>query len=511
MSETALKSKRILKNTAFLYIRMFFLLFVTLYTSRVLLDKLGFEDFGIFNLVGGLASMFVFFSSSLVNATQRFLNVELAKGDFNKANAILNQHLILYGVIALIIVVISEVIGVWFVRNELQIPPERLDTAIWVFRFTMWSLAIMLLGIVFDSEIIAHEDMNVYSYVGIFEGVAKLLIVFVISYTSIDKLLLYALLLACVTVVTQGGYILYSLRKYKECYFRFVYDKKLLKETRSLVGWNFVGAAVYAVNDSGVNILLNMFFGPVVNAARALSYQVNAALNNFSTNILVSVRPQIVRSYALRDFDYLLKLFYNSSKYSFFFLLLIGLPIIFNVDAILELWQGDVPQYTNIFTILIIIYSLINILTNPVWTLALAVGKLKKYICFGSGVFLLIFPISYIALKLDCPPYYVMVIMIAVRSVYLLVVLKIIMEYITFTFVEYLKKVLYPIIKVLLLSLPFVYLVHTRISAGLLLLLVLEVGCVLLFTFVVGLDRDERSTVISMLKSFLGWGKKIIK
>lgn len=502
MSDTSFKSKRILKNTAFLYIRMLFLLFVTLYTSRVLLDELGFEDFGIFNLVAGIASMFVFFSSSLVNATQRFLNVELSKGDVLKANVILNQHLILYTAIAALVILLAEIFGVWFIRNELQIPLERLDTAVWVFRFAMWSLAIVLVGIVFDSEIIAHEDMNLYSYVGLVEGVAKLVIVYIISGASIDKLFLYALLLLFVTVVTQGMYFIYSKWNYSECFIRFVFDKNVLKETGSLLGWNLVGTAVYALNDSGVNVLLNMFFGPVVNAARAISYQVNAALNNFSANIFVSVRPQIVKSYALGDFDYLLKLFYNSSRYSFFFLFIISLPIIFNVDAILVLWQGSVPEFTGIFTILVLIYSLVNILTNPIWTLALAVGRLKKYICVGSGVFLLIFPISYFLLRMDVPPYYVMFVMIAIRSVYLFVVLRIIKEYIVFTFSEYFKKVLYPIFKLVLVSLPFMFAFEHYVGGvGLFVSLAVQFSILTILTYFVGMCKGDRQYIVSLIKN----------
>lgn len=504
MSDTSFKSKRILRNTAFLYIRMLFLLFVTLYTSRVLLDKLGFEDYGIFNLVGGLAAMFVFFSSSLVNATQRFLNVELSKGDIKKANTILNQHLILYAGIALLVIVISELVGVWFVKNELQIPSERVDTAVWVFRFTMWSLAITLLGIVFDSEIIAHEDMNVYSYVGLLEGVAKLAIVFVISNASFDRLFLYALLLAGVTVLAQVVYMAYALSHYAECSIRFVFDKNILKETSSLLGWNLVGTAVYALNDFGLNVLLNLFFGPVVNAARALSYQVNAALNNFSTNIFVSVRPQIVKSYASKDYDYLLKLFYNSSKYSFFFLFVMSLPIIFNMDGILHVWQKSVPEYTNIFTILILVYSLVNILTNPIWTLALAVGNLKKYICVGSSVFLLIFPISYIVLKMGALPFYVIVVMIVIRSIYLFVVLKIIKEYIEFTFVDYFKKVLLPIFRFVITAVPLMFFINHIIGDGWGLLVNLFVQLILLviLTFYVAMDKKDRGTVIALVKKF---------
>ena len=501
MSENNSKSKRIFKNTIFLYIRMIFLLFVTLFTSRVLLDKLGFVDYGIYNIVGGVAAMFVFFSSSLVNATQRFLNVELGKNDLNRANIIFNQHLLLYIFIAVIVVVLSETLGVWFVRNELVLPIERIEAAVYVFRFTMYSLALSLVGIAFDAEIIAHEDMNVYSYIGLFEGFSKLLIVYMISITTFDRLVVYAFLIFAVTIITQLSYVCYSLRSYKECYFRRVNDLNVIKETFSLVGWNFVGTAVYAINDSGINILLNMFFGPIVNAARAISYQVNAAVNNFSTNFFVSVRPQIVKSYAIGDFDYLMTLFLGSSKYSFFLLWLICFPLIMNTDYILYLWQGDVPQYTAVFTKLILIYSLINVLNNPVWSVALAVGKLRKYICWGSGVFLMTFPMAYVALKLNIEPYCVFLIMCAVRVIYLWVVLCIIKEYIPFTFYAYWRQVIYPILKVVaatsFFSLFFpvsVGVVHLFVSLFLQLLLVL------LFIYMFGLNSGERTMVISFVK-----------
>ncbi len=504
MSENQLKSKRILKNTLFLYIRMIFLLFVTLFTSRVLLDKLGFVDYGIYNLVGGVAAMFVFFSSSLVNATQRFLNVELGKNDLNKANVIFNQHLLLYIIIAVIVVILSETLGVWFVRNELILPVERIDAAVYVFRFTMYSLALSLVGIAFDAEIIAHEDMNVYSYIGLFEGFSKLLIVYLISVTSIDRLVVYAFLVLVVTILTQTFYMCYSLKSYKECSLRWVYNKVVIKETFSLVGWNFVGTAVYAINDSGVNILLNLFFGPIVNAARAISYQVNAAVNNFSTNFFVSVRPQIVKSYATGDFNYLMTLFWSSSKYSFFLLWLICFPLMINVDYILYLWQGELPQYTSVFTILILVYSLINVLNNPVWSVALAVGKLRRYICLGSGVFLMIFPVAYIALKLGLEPYWVFIIMCVVRAIYLFVVLYIIKEYIPFSFGMYWQEVVFPISKVVAISLLFSFLFPMVNGIAMLFVFVsMQLILVLILIYILGLKSEERVKISSFVKEKL--------
>lgn len=501
MSSNQLKSKRIFKNTIFLYIRMLFLLFVTVFTSRVLLDKLGFVDYGIYNLVGGVAAMFVFFSSSLVNATQRFLNVELGKNNLKKANMVFNQHLFLYVIIAVVVIILSETLGVWFVRNELVLPIERVASAVCVFRFTMYSLASTLVGIAFDAEIIAHEDMNVYSYIGLFEGCAKLFIVYLIGVAPFDNLVLYAFLIFVVTILTQLFYIYFSLKTYKECFIRWVYNRRIVKETFSLVGWNFVGTAVYAINDSGINILLNFFYGAVINAARAISYQVSAAVNNFSTNFFVSVRPQIVKSYAKGEFDYLMTLFLGSSKYSFFLLWLICFPLIINVDYILYLWQGELPQYTNVFTILILIYSLINVLNNPVWSVALAVGKLRKYICVGSGVFFMAFPIAYIALKLGYEPYSVFLIMCVVRAIYLFVVLYIIKEYIPLSFGMYWKEVILPILKVVAMTLAFSLLFPVVNNVVMLLVFVpLQLLLVLLLVFVFGLKSSEREKMIFFVR-----------
>ena len=502
------KTKRIVSNSISLYIRMVFLLGVTLFTSRVLLDELGFEDFGIFNIVGGVAAMFVFFNSSLINATQRFLNIELGKGDLLAANVVFNQHLFMYLLVAIIIVVFSETLGVWFVRNELVLPIERVEAAVWVFRFTMLSLALTLIGVAFDSEIIAHEDMKIYSYVGVFEGVAKLVIVYLISSSPYDRLILYGFLLFVVTIFIQGFYICYSLKKYSECSVRFVFDRKVIKDSVALVGWNFVGTAVYAINDSGVNILLNIFFGPLVNAARAISYQINAAVSNFGMNFFVSIRPQIVKSYAVRDYDYLMKLFYASSKYSFYLLWLLSLPIMLNVDYILKIWQGEVPEYTSIFTILILLYSLINILNNPIWSVALAVGKLKKYICLGSGVFFLVFPISYLFLKLGYEPYLVLLVMCVVRALYICVVLAIIKEYIPFSFRRYFKDCVFPIFSVVSLSLFLSYIFYEKVYdiQWLFIVILSQMFFVLLSIFAIGINKKERSFMFSLVKKKIAKG-----
>lgn len=503
-TQSSNNNKRIAKNTFFLYIRMAVLMLISLFTARVLLDKLGVEDYGIYNVVGGLAGMFTFFSSSLTNASQRYLNIALGKDDSNEASLIVRQHFTLYIIICVLVVLAAETIGLWFVCNKLVIPPARLGAAIWVYQFWVVSLCVTLVGIIFNSQIIAHEDMNVYSYIGIYEGVAKLLICYFVSVCSIDRLVMYGLLLLLVTLSVQGFYFLYCKRHYIETRLRLLWNKTMLKETSSLVGWNTVGTLVYAVNDTGVNVLLNMFFGPAVNAARAVSLQVSMALNNFSTNFYTAVRPQLTKSYAAKDWDYLFRLFYSSSKYSFYLLWIFALPICFCVDDILAVWLKQVPEYTGKFTILILAYSLVNVLNNPIWTLALAVGKLKRYISVGSAVFLSIFPLAYIALKCGCSPTYVFVIMVVVRILYLFVVLRIIHGYIAYSYSDYITKVALPIAKVVGTTLAMACCLRLLFVGNILItvaycVIVCLISCMLIW--MLGINKSEREYTISTIKN----------
>ena len=499
-----LKSKRIAKNTFYLYIRMAILMLVNVFTSRILLDKLGVDDYGIYNVVGGITALFGFFSSSLTNASLRFLAVELGKNNIPQANAVFNQHLQLYALVILFIVVVSETIGIWFVGNKLNIDPSRIYAATCVFHFTVASFCITLLGIVFNACIVAHEAMNVYAIVSIFDGFAKLGIAYLISISSMDRLIFYGALMFVVTFLAQTLYASYCFIKFPECRLRWIWDRQIMKKTGALVSWNMLGTAVYAVNDSGVNILMNLFFGPAINAARALSYQVSAAIGNFSNNFYTSVRPQLMKSYAAKDNEYMLKLFYSSGKYSFFLLWVVCIPILFCSKELLAIWLVEVPEYAGVFTIWILIYGLVNTLNNPIWTIALASGELKKYILIGSGVFLLIFPLSYIALKLGASPISVFVIMVGVRLVYLYVVLRIISSYIYITRHDYLKKVIYPIVKSVVVSLvviggvycimPVTDLLHTIVFC--ILAVVIAGSCV----WLMGTTRGERIVIIDMVK-----------
>lgn len=505
-------NKRIAKNTMFLYVRMLLIMGVTLYTSRVMLQVLGVEDFGIYNVVGGLASSFVFFSSSLSNATQRFLNFELGRGSIINTRNIFNLSLLIYSVIALIVFVVSEIGGMWFINHKLVIPVERLGAALWVFQMMVISLMVTLIGIVFDSVLIARENMKLYAYMGILEAGGKLFIVYVLNYMPLDKLKLYSILLLCVTLTIKLIPAVFCLRKYPECKIRLYWEYSLFKEMFKFVGWNGFGTAVWAVNEQGMTILLNIFFGPIVNAAKAIATQVNAAVNNFGSNFFVAVRPQIVKSYANKEYTYFVELIYNSSRYSFYLMWLLCLPILLRIDYILKLWLGNVPEYTSEFARWILIYSLVNILTNPFWSAIQAIGYLRRYILVGSTIYLMAFPMSYLFLRYGSSPIIVFQILALVRLLYLFITIKIVGCYVSIHMLLYIRQVVMPIIKVIVVSLIVMIPLNLYFKEdfiSLFIVFILSMIVSLLVVVIWGITFKERNMINSKIKQCLYANRKI--
>lgn len=477
---------------------------VTLYTSRVILQVLGVDDFGIYNVVGGLATSFVFFSTSLSNATQRFLNFELGKSNLEGVNRIFNLSLLVYLAICVVVILIVESFGIWFLNTQLVIPSSRLYAANWVLQCFALSLCVNLLGTVFDSVLIARENMKIYAYSGLLDAFLKLAIVYLLLISDVDRLVLYGVLLLLVTVINKTIPVVYCLRRYSECKIRFLWDKSLFISMFKFIGWNGMGTAVWAVNEQGVNILLNIFFGPAVNAARAIAQQVNNAINNFTTNFFVAVRPQIVKSYASSDLDYLVKLIFYSSKYGFYLMWLLSVPIMFWVSFVLHVWLDNVPVYADEFLVWILIYSLVNVLTNPFWSTIQAVGKLKKYILVGSLVYLSAFPISYVVLKLGYNPVVPLQILSVVRLIYLAVTVSIIKEHVCFSYVSYLMQVIRPILMVVFISTVALSFVNRFMPVTFLSFILFTLISFIISSLVivgVGVTREERQIVFKYIVS----------
>ena len=444
-------NKRIAKNTLMLYGRMAMIMVVSLFTSRVVLAALGVDDYGVYNVVGGLSSALIFFSSTLTVSTQRFLNYELGKGNSKRVKDIFNTCLLLFIAIAVAVLIIGATAGQWLVTNKLVIPEHQRGAALVVLYCTIISLGSTFIFSVYESVLIERENMKIYAYIGIVDAFAKLAIAYLMVVVS-NKLIMYAVLMMVVQILPKLCMAIYCTRKYEEVSHEWIWSKDLFKELTGFTGWNLYGATVWMVNGQGINILLNMFFGPVVNAANGIAAQVNNAVNNFSANFFTAVRPQIVKRYAADEHDSLISLVYASSRFSFYMLWCISLPLILRCDYVLGVWLKEVPEYASQFVQWVLIYSIVNSFNNPVWTAMTATGHLRRSVIVGSNLFLLAFPASYIALKLGASPESVYPILSLGRFAFLLVTLHNISKFINLSISKYFRHVFAPVCYVICIT-----------------------------------------------------------
>lgn len=403
-------NKRIVKNTVFLYIRMLLTMFVGLYASRVVLRTLGVSDFGLYNVVGGFVSMLSFLSSTMTNGTQRFLSYELGRGDVSRLKDVFSNALTLHFMMAGILLLLSETVGIWFLNNYMTIPEGRETAAFWVFQFSVLTFLVSVIQVPFMSSLISHEKMDIYAYMSIYDAVMKLLVVFLIRIGDFDKLILYAALICLVQFSSALLYNLYTQKHFEECRLRFRCDGPLIKEMSKFSGWTLIGAFGYTANGQGVNVLLNMFFGTVVNAARGIAFQVSNILSGFSRNLQVAANPQIIKLFADGKVEEMSNLATRTSKLCAFLLLLIMTPVFVDIEYILQIWLGEYPEQTPLFLRIILVQALIQSMSGPVVTVTHAGGKLKMPNLTGGSIIVLALPVSYLALKLDCSPELVLVI-----------------------------------------------------------------------------------------------------
>ena len=339
MSDTSTNNKRIAKNTLLLYVRMLFMMAVSLYTSRVILNALGVEDYGIYNVVGGVVAMFSIISGSLSAAISRFITFELGKGDIDKLKKTFSAAVTIQLLLSLIIVILIESVGVWFLNFKMTIPSDRMAAANWVLQFSIVTFVINLVSVPYNATIIAHERMSAFAYISILEAVGKLAIAFLIMVSPIDRLVFYAILMCGVAVIVRLTYGYYCKRHFSECRYSFRWDKEILVKMFGFAGWNFIGASSAILRDQGGNIVINLFYGPAVNAARGIAMQVNGAVTGFVSNFMTALNPQITKSYAAGDRAYMMTLIYQGARLSFYMLLLLSLPVFLNTHYILVIWR----------------------------------------------------------------------------------------------------------------------------------------------------------------------------
>ena len=393
-------NKRILKNTIFLYFRMILTLGVTLYTSRIVLSTLGVEDFGLYNVIGGVVTMLAFLSGAMSSATQRFFSFELGKKNKGRLENIFNMSINIHILIILIVVLLAETVGTWFIHNYLVIPVERLEAANIVFHCALLSFCISILSVPYNAMIIAYEKMSAFAYVSIVDVLLKLTAVILLSNYGDDKLELYAILLAIISVIVFSFYYLYCRFNFSVTRYKWYWDASLFKTLVSYTGWNLFGNLAFVISNQGLNILLNMFFGATVNAARAIAFQVSSALSSFVFSFQMALNPQIIKSYADSNHQYMLQLVFSGARYSFFLLYMLAIPLLLHTRLILDLWLGRIPEYATEFTQLVIIDALVISLSGTLMTAFQATGKIKKYQLVVGTIILVNLPVSILLLKL---------------------------------------------------------------------------------------------------------------
>lgn len=441
MSNTVENNKRIAKNTMMLYVRMLLVMIVSLYTSRIILKVLGVDDFGIYNVVGGIVTMFAFFNGSMSAATQRFLSYELGQEHSGQLQKIFSVAFSIHLLIAICVFLLAETLGLWFVHNKLNVPIDRMNAALWVYQCSVLSFVISITQVPYNAIIIAREKMNIYAYMSIVEVILKLLIVFLLFYISLDKLKVYAVLVLSVSVIKTIFYRFYSIRSFDECRLVLVRDLTVYKPLFSFASWNVLAHFALMGINQGQNILLNIFFGPVVNAARAVSFQVKGAIDLFVQNLVVATNPQIVKSYASNDLKYMFELIFQSSKYSFLLLLFFSIPLLIETEFILNMWLKEPPEYSVIFCKLIIINTLVDATSGTLGYAVLATGRVKKYQLIISFVLLFNLPLSYILFKSGFPPEYAFFVSILLSFIAFFVRLLLIKEMFDFSPYKYFYQV----------------------------------------------------------------------
>ncbi|GHV08385.1 hypothetical protein FACS189485_19820 [Spirochaetia bacterium] len=496
-------TQRIAKNTLMLYFRQILIMLVSLYTVRVVLNTLGVEDYGIYNVVAGVVTMFGFLSGSMASASQRYFSFEIGRGDIEQLKKIFSLSFLIYLIIAVLVLVLAETIGLWFVNNKLIIPPERMDAARWVYQFSILSFLFTVLTTPYMALIIAYEDMNIYAYVSIVETALKLGIVFLLRIILADKLQLYGILLCAVALLNTTIYRTICKIKYRECKVVFYWDIDLFKEITSYTGWNLFGASVGIFKHQAVNILLNQFFNPVVVAARGIASQVNGAVVSFSQNFSTAIRPQIIKNYAAGEKDKVLSLMFQGAKGTYFLMYVFTLPLVLEMPFVLSLWLKNPPEDAALFTRLALIDALADSVSFPIMAAAQATGHIKLYQALVGGILLLNLPVSWIALSCGAPAEAVMVIAVMITIVAFLVRLVLVKRLIDFSLFSFCKKVVLPIAAVSLFAaiIPAVIYVNTdehllRFCAVFAVSIVSACG----WMYAIGLNTVERQQVRAMIK-----------
>ena len=497
------KSKRIAKNTVILYFRMLLLMAVSLYTSRVILSTLGVDDFGIYNVVGGFVALFAVLSKSLSSACSRFFNYEMGKGRSSKLEKVFSSSVWIHLFLAIIVAVLGGVIGAWFVSEKMVISPDRIYAANWVLVFSIVTFCANLIAVPYHAAIIAHERMKTFAYVSLFEGFAKLGISFLIIVSPIDTLIFYACLLCLLQFSVNVMYFIYCRRSFVECRTFMTLENGVLKEMMSYASWTFVGTSASILRNHGGSILINLFFGPVANAARAIANQVLHAVDGFVSNFVIALKPQITQSYSSGDRSYMMQLVYRGAKFSYFMILFLSLPILLNTEYILNLWLKKTPQIATIFVQLTLLHSMIESLSHPLITAQQATGKIRNYQLVVGGLQLLNLPIAYIVYKMGAPVESFFFVAIGCSIACLIARLIMLRTHVKLDALDFTRKVILRVVVVSIFSALIPILLKSMMQLSMLTFVIMSLSSFIwtfLVIYFIGCDKGEQEIVVKYIK-----------
>lgn len=508
MADNSSNNNRIAKNSLYMAIRMVIVLLITLYTTRVVLKVLGVEDYGVYNVVCGFVSMFTFLNTSMSNGIQRFFNFELGKNGEEGANKVYNTALLIQFILAIIIIALTESFGMWYLHNKMVVPLNRMIAAEWIFQSSILSFLFTIMQAPYTAAVMAHERMDFFAVISVLDSILKLAIVFAIPYLPGDQLILYGVLFAAISVLNFNLYYIYCKRNFSEIKIRILFDRRLFRSMLGFSGWNIFGSLSGVMKEQGINLVINFFCGPVVNAARGVAQQINSGLQSFVQNITVPVRPQMVQAYAQGNETRAMNLTFSVSKFSCFLLYMMALPIIMEIDYILKIWLGDnIPEHTSAFVIIVIVTSFFNNLNAAISNVVHATGKMKKYQLTLGLIGISTVPCAFVAMRFGASPEMALLtttVSMVIAQCFALVILK---TLVSFSIVDYCKQVLNPFIMVVVISFFIPLLPHYLLEEGFLRLMIVAIVSLvssIIAVLIIGLNSSEKS----MLKGFIN---KVLK
>lgn len=506
MGEYESSNKRIARNTLMLYIRMGVSMIISLYTARVVLSTLGDINFGIFNVVSGCVAIFTFLNGALSGSASRYLTYELGRNDFRQLAKTFSATLVVHVALALVLTVLCETIGLWLLESKLIIPADRMSAARWAYQISIIMMVVSIIQVPYGAIVIAREKMDVYAYLSILDIVLRLLLVYLLQILPGDKLILWSILVLFVSVVYTGIYIIYSYRKFPETHIKFHKETPLYKRLLSYAWWDLIGNVSGMLQGQGVNMLLNLFFGPVVNAARAISYQIQGTLTQFSNNFMLASRPQIIKLYAANKIEEMMYLVKRSSCLAFYLSWILTLPLSLELETVLKLWLGSYPEYTVSFTLLTLILGLVLSIKSARVAAIHATGKIKLTNIVVGIILCMVFPVAYILLKKGLSPNAVIIATIIVTLISEVVAIIILRKYIVFSVTQYFVYVYGRCFVVAILSCIIPIVVRYNMDNDILrftCVCVSSIISVAIVVYIIGIDKTTRQSINQVLKRFV--------